>query len=86
MVNLDHEGFCIPNEAAFSFFMSAYRYACKVCLKLALLAFHSCQALHTVIKFSMLMLELGTCFSRTPFLYMLSVAVCGRMLRARYLF
>ncbi|CAA2972771.1 Hypothetical predicted protein [Olea europaea subsp. europaea] len=29
MVNLDHEGFCIPNEAACSFFMSAYRYACK---------------------------------------------------------
>ncbi|GLT84370.1 hypothetical protein SLE2022_026050 [Rubroshorea leprosula] len=27
--NLDHEGFYIPNEAAFSLFMSAYRYACQ---------------------------------------------------------
>ncbi|XVF22765.1 hypothetical protein REPUB_Repub12eG0199200 [Reevesia pubescens] len=27
--NLDHEGFYIPNEAAFSFFMSVYRHACQ---------------------------------------------------------
>ncbi|XP_047337457.1 CCR4-NOT transcription complex subunit 1 [Impatiens glandulifera] len=27
--NLDHEGFCIPNETAFSFFMSIYRRACQ---------------------------------------------------------
>ncbi|XP_047314979.1 CCR4-NOT transcription complex subunit 1-like isoform X3 [Impatiens glandulifera] len=27
--NLDHEGFYIPNEAAFSFFMSVYRRACQ---------------------------------------------------------
>ncbi|KAL9175940.1 hypothetical protein ABFS82_02G145600 [Erythranthe guttata] len=29
MEKLDHEGFYIPNEAAFSFFMSVYRHACK---------------------------------------------------------
>ncbi|XVF73469.1 hypothetical protein PTKIN_Ptkin12aG0203600 [Pterospermum kingtungense] len=27
--NLDHEGFYIPNEAAFSFFMSVFRHACQ---------------------------------------------------------
>lgn len=30
MENLDHEGFYIPNEEAFSFFMSVYRRACQV--------------------------------------------------------
>ncbi|XP_047937913.1 CCR4-NOT transcription complex subunit 1 isoform X1 [Salvia hispanica] len=29
MENLDHEGFYIPNEAAFSFFMSVYKHACQ---------------------------------------------------------
>ncbi|PIN21929.1 hypothetical protein CDL12_05383 [Handroanthus impetiginosus] len=29
MEKLDHEGFYIPNEAAFSFFMSVYRHACQ---------------------------------------------------------
>ncbi|XP_038898360.1 CCR4-NOT transcription complex subunit 1 [Benincasa hispida] len=29
MENLDHEGFYIPNEEAFSFFMSVYRRACQ---------------------------------------------------------
>ncbi|XP_047948828.1 CCR4-NOT transcription complex subunit 1-like [Salvia hispanica] len=29
MENLDHEGFYIPNEAAFSFFMSIYKHACQ---------------------------------------------------------
>ncbi|KAH6817786.1 transcription regulator [Perilla frutescens var. frutescens] len=29
MEKLDHEGFHIPNEAAFSFFMSVYRHACQ---------------------------------------------------------
>lgn len=32
MEKLDHEGFYIPNEAAFSFFMSVYRHACQVCV------------------------------------------------------
>lgn len=30
MENLDHEGFYIPNEESFSFFMSVYRRACQV--------------------------------------------------------
>lgn len=30
MEKLDHEGFFIPNEAAFSFFMSVYKRACQV--------------------------------------------------------
>ncbi|CAA0820384.1 transcription regulators [Striga hermonthica] len=29
MENLDHEGFYIPNEAAFSFFMSVFRHGCQ---------------------------------------------------------
>ncbi|XP_043805903.1 CCR4-NOT transcription complex subunit 1 isoform X2 [Manihot esculenta] len=29
MENMDHEGFYIPNEEAFSFFMSVYRHACQ---------------------------------------------------------
>lgn len=32
MENMDHEGFYIPNEEAFSFFMSVYRHACQVYL------------------------------------------------------
>lgn len=30
MENLDYEGFYVPNEAAFSFFMSIYNLACQV--------------------------------------------------------
>lgn len=30
--NLDHEGFNIPDEAAFSLLMSIYNKACPVCL------------------------------------------------------
>lgn len=30
--NLDHEGFYIPNQEAFSFFMSVYKRVCQVCL------------------------------------------------------
>lgn len=29
--NLDHEGFYIPNQEAFSFFMSVYKRVCQVC-------------------------------------------------------
>jgi len=28
--NLDHEGFYLPSEEAFSFLMSVYKHACKV--------------------------------------------------------
>lgn len=28
--NLDHDGFDIPNEEAFSFLMSVYKHACQV--------------------------------------------------------
>lgn len=30
MENLDHEGFYIPNQEAFSFFMSVYQHVCQV--------------------------------------------------------
>lgn len=31
MENLDHEGFYIPNENAFTFFMTIFKHACQVC-------------------------------------------------------
>lgn len=34
--NLDHDGFYIPNEAAFMFFMSIYKHVCQVCSELKL--------------------------------------------------
>ena len=44
--NLDHEGFYIPDEAAFSFLMSIYKHACQVPPFFPLYNACICEAIH----------------------------------------
>lgn len=87
--NLDHEGFFVPNEEAFSFLMSVFKHACKVyrqnvdiCFQFNFSPSSQCLTPKTFIEIFDF-LNVSPC--RSHFLSMLSVDLSGRMLRASYL-